>query len=241
MSERSTAGRVTQQDKIEAVLSLLVLRHDEQRICRKFKVRKAQLLEWRDEFLRAGVVAFEQPERHKTLARLRGRIEELKTQLEVHRGADKKRSELDPSTSPVVIATRTLILSDPRSRRRRRLTVQVLRPRRTHREWVCAVRVQGLDRGADTDSFRHVYGEDSLQALMLAFDCLYALLRPHEQNIDWGDLEGETGISRTMPLLFGAEFKRRIDRLIERENLRLARQMRAKEGGATAEARRSRR
>jgi hypothetical protein len=75
-------------------------------------------------------------------------------------------------------------------------------------------------------------GEDSVQALQLAFEAVRQELEHHAAVVTWNGEPGETGFPQYVPYLFGGRFRKRleatIDRAMERETRRLKRRSKAR-------------
>ncbi|HEY8370691.1 MAG TPA: hypothetical protein VIM86_15400, partial [Thermodesulfobacteriota bacterium] len=95
-------------------------------------------------------------------------------------------------------------------------------------EWTCPYRIRGLGlRG-----IRYAKGLDAIQALLMALDGIRAAPESSGRPLVWaGGDPGEsvdTGFPRFVPTFFGAEFSRRMGRLIDREVEKRARELEGK-------------
>jgi hypothetical protein len=79
--------------------------------------------------------------------------------------------------------------------------------------WRCAFRVEGLPAG-EAD---HGLGGDALQAINGAQDGIAKKLRESGRRFTWPGFEGETGIRRQIPIIFGAKFADEIEALIDKK------------------------
>jgi hypothetical protein len=122
------------------------------------------------------------------------------------------------------IATRHLARTDTGAA----VTVQLGRPRRRRTgEFECPYRVRGLGRA----KIGRALGEDSVQALQLAFEAVRLELEPHAAMLTWYGALGETGFPQYVPYTLGGRFRKRLEamvnREIEREGRRLERRSKA--------------
>jgi hypothetical protein len=94
------------------------------------------------------------------------------------------------------------------------VTVQLGRPRgqRTG-EFECRYRVRGLGR----IKVGRALGEDSVQALQLAFEAVRLELEPHAATLTWYGEPGETGFPQYVPYAFGGRFRKRLEAMVSRE------------------------
>jgi hypothetical protein len=79
--------------------------------------------------------------------------------------------------------------------------------------WRCAFRVEGLSSG-EAD---YGIGADVLSAINGAQDGVAKQIRESGRRFSWGPLEGETGIRRQIPLIFGAKFADEMEALIDKK------------------------
>jgi hypothetical protein len=79
--------------------------------------------------------------------------------------------------------------------------------------WRCAFRVEGLTTGET----QYGLGGDALHAINGAQDSIAKQFRESGRRFTWPGLEGETGIRRQIPLLFGAKFADEIEALIDKK------------------------
>jgi hypothetical protein len=116
------------------------------------------------------------------------------------------------------IATRHLVRADTGAA----VTVQLGRPRRRRTgEFECPYRVRGLGRAR----IGRAFGEDSVQALQLAFEAVRLELEPHARVLTWYGELGETGFPQYVPYFFGGRFRKRIEAMVNREIEREARRL----------------
>lgn len=108
------------------------------------------------------------------------------------------------------IATRELVRTDTGAT----VVVQLGCPRRRRTgECECPYRVQGLGKVKTGRAF----GEDSMQALQLAFEAVRLELEPHAAILTWYGQPGETGFPQYVPWVFGVPFRTRLEAIINRE------------------------
>lgn len=86
--------------------------------------------------------------------------------------------------------------------------------------WECPFRI----RGAGVSRLDFGYGEDSMQALATALEGIRALLDETGLALGWrlgagrdAIWSGETGFTRAIPLALGPAFRRRLERLVDRQ------------------------
>jgi hypothetical protein len=116
------------------------------------------------------------------------------------------------------IATRHLARTDTGAA----VTVQLGRPRRRRTgEFECPYRVRGLGRA----KIDRALGEDSVQALQLAFEAVRLELEPHAAILTWYGALGETGFPQYVPYTFGGRFRKRLEAMVSREIEREARRL----------------
>ena len=60
-------------------------------------------------------------------------------------------------------------------------------------------------------------GEDSVQALQLAFEAVRLELEPHAAILTWYGARGETGFPQYVPYSLGGRFRKRLEVMINRE------------------------
>jgi hypothetical protein len=118
-----------------------------------------------------------------------------------------------------IIASRTLTFAGAPGKA---IRVSIGLPRRTrHGDWECPVLIEGLARSAIRDA---APGADSLQALILAVDCIRWHLTESGAEFEWMDsalLGGTSGaIPRQLPIGMGREFDGRMEAWIRRETER---------------------
>ena len=111
-------------------------------------------------------------------------------------------------TSP--IAARHLVRTDTGTG----VSVELGRPRaRRTGEFECPYRVRGLGR----IRIGRALGEDSVQALQLAFEAVRLELEPHVAALSWYGMAGETGFPHYVPYALGARFRKRLETVLSRE------------------------
>jgi hypothetical protein len=116
------------------------------------------------------------------------------------------------------IATRHLARTDTGAA----VTVQLGIPRgRRTGEFECPYRVRGFGRA----KIGRALGEDSVQALQLAFEAVRLELEPHAAILTWYGARGETGFPQYVPYTFGARFRKRLETMVNREIDREARRL----------------
>ena len=118
----------------------------------------------------------------------------------------------------LAIATRRLERMDTGAA----VTVQLGRPRgRRPGEFECPYRVRGLG----PVKVGRAFGEDSVQALQLAFEAVRLELEPYAAILTWDGEPGETGFPQYVPYAFGGRFRKRLETLVTREIEREARRL----------------
>src|SRR5688572_20004641 len=116
------------------------------------------------------------------------------------------------------IATRHLARTDSGAA----VTVQLGHPRaRRTGEFECPYRVRGLGRV----KVGRALGEDSAQALQLAFEAVRLELDPHAAALSWYGAPGETGFPQYVPYSFGSRFRKRLEAMLSREIQREVRRL----------------
>jgi hypothetical protein len=116
------------------------------------------------------------------------------------------------------IATRHLARTDTGAA----VTVELGLPRgRRTGEFECPYRVRGLGRA----KIGRALGEDSVQALQLAFEAVRLELEPHAAILAWYGARGETGFPQYVPYTLGARLRKRLEILVNREIEREARRL----------------
>jgi len=103
----------------------------------------------------------------------------------------------------------------------RRVSITLGKPRRRAKgEWVCGVQITGLG----SDRIHYVHGLDSVQSITIALDAIRLTLRQTRKRFTWiGGEEGDDGFPVTIPTLFGPEFSRQLEQIVDREVLRFSR------------------
>jgi uncharacterized protein DUF6968 len=118
----------------------------------------------------------------------------------------------------VVIGARRLRGEGPKPKA---VLVRVGKPRRSKGpDWECPFSINGLGiRGIQC-----AHGIDAIQALTMALEGIRVLLERSGARLSWvgGDL-GDAGFERFVPNLFGREFSRRLNGMIDQEVERFAR------------------
>lgn len=79
--------------------------------------------------------------------------------------------------------------------------------------WRCAFRVEGLTVG-EAD---YGIGADTLSAINAAQDGIAKQFRESGRRFSWGELKGETGIRRQIPIFINAEFADEIEAIIDKK------------------------
>jgi hypothetical protein len=113
-----------------------------------------------------------------------------------------------------VVASRTLADAGAPDRK---IKLAIGMPRRvSRREWRCPVRIDGLEARSIKDS---ASGIDAIQALLLSVECIRWHLEQSGRKFAWlgnSQLMG-SGLPKYVPIGFGGEFERRVERAIQRE------------------------
>ncbi len=100
------------------------------------------------------------------------------------------------------------------------VTATVFAPERRQSDWLCKIKIDGLDCPYEKD----VFGVDSLQALYLALRLLCAHLEKHEQHLAFLDgPTGDCGLPLIVPWTFGSSGKGEAYQMIQEIENRLAR------------------
>jgi hypothetical protein len=116
------------------------------------------------------------------------------------------------------IATRHFVRTDSGAA----VTVQLGRPRRRRtNEFECPYRVRGLGRL----KVGRALGEDSVQALQLAFEAVRQELEPYAATLTLDGEPGETGFPQFVPYSLGGRFRKRLEAMLNREIEREARRL----------------
>lgn len=102
------------------------------------------------------------------------------------------------------------------------ITVRIGRPERVAEgEYRCAFQLLGLGGSP----ILYAYGIDGFQALQMALEGIRAGIEKSGKSLFWqGGEAGDVGFPRTVPVYYGPEFAQRINRLIDEEVERFARQ-----------------
>jgi hypothetical protein len=112
-----------------------------------------------------------------------------------------------------IIAERKLVVGD---RGTRTVVVSLGRPRPAgvDLEWECPFRIKGA--GLDTVEFGR--GIDAMQALVTALEGIRYVLDQTGLALTWKDgIPDHTGFQRGIPVVLGATFAKRLERLVDRE------------------------
>jgi len=87
-------------------------------------------------------------------------------------------------------------------------------PRKTtDKEWACPFQISGL-RG---QRIRHAYGIDAIQALLMAIEGIRVTLEESGEQFSWAGGEPGTGLTRLIPVAFGLNFAKHLERLVDRD------------------------
>jgi hypothetical protein len=85
----------------------------------------------------------------------------------------------------------------------------------------CAYRVTGLGR----PRAGRATGADGLEALLLAVEAVRRELEPFEGRLTWTGEPGELGLPTAVPDFLGADFRRRVARMVRSETERETRRL----------------
>ena len=86
--------------------------------------------------------------------------------------------------------------------------------RRKVGEWACPYRIQGLGKRGT----RYAFGIDSVQALQVVQQAIWADLQPYSQQLAWLGQQGFTGFFRFYPAhVLGLDNASRVEAAIDRE------------------------
>jgi hypothetical protein len=120
----------------------------------------------------------------------------------------------------------------------REVVLTIGKPRKDPRftnTWRCAVQIDGIPN----QKHRRGYGVDAVQALQDAMVCARRELDASGLRLTWLDGEpGALGLPFSVPIGWGLDFQRRLERYIQRESRKLARAVTA--AGKAKERRRAR-
>jgi hypothetical protein len=105
-------------------------------------------------------------------------------------------------------------------------TAKIGLPRRARTgEWVCSCWISGLgDRTAEI-----VRGVDSVQAIVLAFEAIRQKLKTLKGRVSWPGSKDPMDFPQYVPIYYGPELTRRLERLIDREVRRTGRMLKARQ------------
>jgi hypothetical protein len=95
------------------------------------------------------------------------------------------------------------------------------KPTRSGRDWACELAFTG--RGVSKREI--VHGVDALQALLLAVERARQLSRQLGDPLSWVGDDSDPGLPMQVPLMYGAELRHNLEKLIEAEVERFARKM----------------
>jgi hypothetical protein len=111
-----------------------------------------------------------------------------------------------------VVATRKLYGSVPANKSS---VIRIGKPRKvSETEWECPFHISNA--GMPGVAFGH--GIDALQALVQAIDGCRVFLERSGTTFRWeGGENGDTGVPRFVPAMFGAEFANHVGRMIDKE------------------------
>jgi hypothetical protein len=87
--------------------------------------------------------------------------------------------------------------------------------------WICAYRIRGLGRIRTG----RVGGTDGIEALLLAVEAMRRELEPFGPRLTWTGEPGELGLPTAVPDFLGADFRRRLERMVKAETERETRQL----------------
>jgi len=97
---------------------------------------------------------------------------------------------------------------------KRRFRVELMAPVKRGRAWHCHFRIKGGKKLIEGDSV----GEDSMQAILIAFEGIRSKFEQAELHGSWltGD-DGDIGIPRLAPMAFGYRVQRAVEHAMERK------------------------
>lgn len=119
---------------------------------------------------------------------------------------------------PDWICQRTFVLGKMKSARK--AVGRIARPIKSGSVWVCSFKVSNIGMSKPIEAV----GEDSMQALVLAFEGMLTTVR--RANLDWRWVYGEAGelgIPRGIPSGFGRAFAKQLEDMVDLEVERFAR------------------
>lgn len=132
-----------------------------------------------------------------------------------------------------VIATRRLRDEDGH----RYFTVWIGRPRKMGRDWQCPYHI-GLSPESGVEAAR---GVDAFQALIHALEAIRIRLEQRRGTFTWrGGEAGDAGFPRYVPAVFGQEFAKSINRLIDNKLMRFSEKAEKSYGSVEPKAARKR-
>jgi hypothetical protein len=118
-----------------------------------------------------------------------------------------------PDGLGTVICTRQLVRESD-NKRKVTAVVQIGRPRRQNQNWICPFYISRIGLREPILA----YGEDSFQALTTALAGIR--VTTEKSGVRWSWVygkKGDIGFPRFVPMGFGVNFSRKIERLIDRE------------------------
>lgn len=154
----------------------------------------------------------------------------------------KTRKERRPLLRPIseepiifgrVIAERTYTVG------RETILLQIGTPHRASwkRDFYCPIR---RVRAGKT-KLNRIFGVDSVQALMLAFDAVKAMLETTSPKIKWigSERPGDVGISRRLTTGLGFDFEQGLERMVDKAVLKRSRELEREQARRRVRSRRT--
>lgn len=132
----------------------------------------------------------------------------------------KKKAAPSRPLGTIIAERRLTLVGDGRAS----LRIRVGKPRkdRATGDFFCPYSIDGLGDG----QVGQAWGIDSMQALQNVHQAIRVELEPHAGTVQWeGGQEGWLGFPKVIPSLFGPEFTRHLEHLVERETDRFARNL----------------
>ena len=109
-----------------------------------------------------------------------------------------------------VVCTRRLVAKPPAEGRA--VLVRIGKPRRQRRSWICPFHISGI--GLDEPAL--AYGEDAVQALIMALQGIRATLLKTDSQFTWlGGEEGDAGFPMLINGGMDLSFTRQLEALVE--------------------------
>jgi hypothetical protein len=112
-----------------------------------------------------------------------------------------------------VICSRRLTRRDVNGGGDHTVVVRIGKPKKERRSWVCPFHISRL--GSRKPFF--AYGEDAVQALLMAFEGVRVTLKKNDSSFTWIGEEGDAGFPMLVDGGADLSFTRRLESLVEKE------------------------